>query len=460
MYWLAINREPVSIAQLQEDIISPVARQKLLSTLNSLQRRSLIEKISLTINQNTTFTLQPVVMEYITEQLIEKAVGEIKDREINLWQSHSLIKARSLNYFLDTQIRLILNPIIERLQTIFPNRKSLEDRLLQILVRLKLKFPLQPGYTAGNILNLLVQIGTNLRGYDFSNLTLWQAYLRHANLSEVNFSGADLSKSVFAESFSGILSVAFSPDGKFLAAGDTNGSVHLWQMSNAQKLLTCKAHRSWVASLAFSPDGTILASSSSTDYTIKLWDISTGCHLNTLRGHKHGIWSVAFSPDGNSLASGSEDCSVKFWDIYTGECLQTFLEQRDEVWSVAFSPDGNILANVGNDFTIELWDIPSHKCLQTFSGHSDWILSLGFSPDGKILASGSGDSSIKIWDVSSGHCLKTLLGHSNQIRSLVFSPDGKTLVSSSDDRSIKIWDIDRSRSIAIENIKPYRVTLT
>ncbi|MDJ0595092.1 MAG: NB-ARC domain-containing protein [Pleurocapsa sp. MO_226.B13] len=447
MYWLAINREQVSLNQLQDDIISPVARQKLLSTLNSLQRRSLIEKISLTINQNTTFTLQPVVMEYIIEQLIEKAVGEISDREINLWRSHSLIKARSLNYVRDTQIRLILNPIIERLQTIFPNQKSLEDRLLQILVRLQLKFPLQPGYTAGNILNLLVQIGTNLRGYDFSNLTLWQAYLRNANLSEVNFSGADLSKSMFAQSFSGILSVAFSPDGKFLAAGDTNGIVHLWQMSNAQKLLTCKAHRSWVTSFAYSPDGKILASSSSTDYTIKLWDISTGCHLNTLRGHNHGIWAVAFSPNGNTLASGSEDCSVKFWDIYTGECLQTFVEQQDEVWSVAFSPDGNILANVGDDFTIELWDIPSHKCLQTFSGHSDWILSLGFSPDGKILASGSGDRTIKLWDVNSGHCLQTLLGHSNQIRSLVFSPDGKTLVSSSDDRTVKIWEIDRSRCL-------------
>ncbi len=447
MYWLAINREPVSLTQLQEDIISPVARQKLLSTINSLQRRSLIEKISLTINQNTTFTLQPVVMEYVIEQLIEKTVREIREREINLWRSHSLIKARSLNYVLDTQIRLILNPVIERLQTIFPSQKSLEDRLLQILVRIRVKYPLQRGYTAGNILNLFVQIGTNLRGYDFSNLTIWQADLRNANLPVVNFSGADLSKSIFAESFSSILSVAFSPDGKFLAAGDTNGTIHLWQISNAQKLLTCKGHRSWVTSVAFSPDGKILASSSSTDYTIKLWNTSTGYNLDTLRGHHHGVWSVAFSPDGNTLASGSEDYSVKLWDVHTGECLQTFLGKQSEVWSVAFSPDGNTLANVGDDFTLQLWDILSNKCWQTFSGHSDWILSINFSPDGKILASGSGDRTIKLWDVNSGHCLQTLLGHSNQIRSLVFSPDGKTLVSSSDDRTVKIWDIDRSRCL-------------
>lgn len=447
MYWLAIDREAVSIAGLLEDLIFPVAREKLFNTITSLQRRSLIEKISATTNQNTTFTLQPVVMEYVTLKLIEEVVKEISDRKINLWRSHSLIKARSADYIRDTQIRLILNPVIERLKTIFGDRTSLEDRLAKILLRMQVKFPLQRGYTAGNILNLLIQIGTNLRGYDFSNLTVWQADLRNVNLPEVDFSNADLSKSVFAEPFSGILSVASSQDGKLLAAGDTDGTIHLWSIPDLQKLLTCKGHRSWVTSLAFSPDGKTLASSSSTDYTIKLWDTNTGYNLHTLRGHQHGVWSVAFSPDGKILASGSEDCSVKLWDIHTGKCLQNFLGHQGEVWSVAFSPDSQILASSSDDLKIKLWHLHIDKCLQTFSGHSGCILSVGFSPDGKILASGSGDRTVKIWDINSGECLQTIFAHKSQIRSVVFSRDGKILVSGSDDRTVKIWDLNSGKCL-------------
>ncbi|KST67303.1 hypothetical protein BC008_29390 [Mastigocoleus testarum BC008] len=472
MYWLAINREPVSIAQLQEDIVSPVAQQKLFNTITSLQRRSLIDKISPRINQNTTsqnitsqnttFTLQPVVMEYVTGLLIEQVIREITDGEIYLWRSHSLIKARSPDYIRDTQIRLILNPVIVRLQAIFPSQKSLEERIRQILSQLQAKFPLQRGYTAGNILNLFLQMGTNLCGYDFSNLAIWQADLHNANLPGVNFSSADLSSSVFAEPFSGILSVAYSPDGKLLAAGDTKGTIHLWYTASFQKFLTYKGHRSWVTSVAFSPDGKTLASSSSTDYTIKLWDTLTGENIHTLYGHDHGVWSVAFSPSGKILASGSEDYSVKLWDIDTGECIQTFPGKQDEVWSVAFSPifaDSpqeieNTLASVGDNFTIELRDI-NGKCKQNFSGHTNYIKSISFSPVsvatpqgfGKILASGGNDRTIKLWDISSGQCLQTLVGHSSPVHCVVFSPDGKILVSASDDKTVKLWDVTRGECL-------------
>ena len=472
MYWLAINREPVSIAQLQEDLVCPVAQQKLFNTITSLKRRSLIDKISPTINQNTTnqnttFTLQPVVMEYVTELLIEQVVREIIDGDINLWRSHSLMKARSPDYVRDTQIRLILKPVIKRLQAIFPSQTSLEQHLSQILSQLQAKFPLQQGYTTGNILNLFIQMGTDLRDRDFSNLTVWQADLRNAYLCGVNFSSTDLFNSVFTEPFSGVLSVVFSPDGKFLAAGGTDGTIHLWFIPNAQKLLTCNGHRSWVTSVAFSPDGKTLASCSSTDNTIKLWDTLTGENRRTLCGHHHGVWSVAFNPSGKILASGSEDYSVKLWNIDTGECLQTFQGKEDEVWSVAFSPVSsasseeieNILASVIDGFSIKLWDISLRdinvKCKQIFSGHSSYIKSISFSPVsvetpqgfGKILVSAGNDRTIKLWDISSGECLQTLLGHVSPVRSVVFSPDGKILVSASDDKTVKLWDVTRGECL-------------
>lgn len=117
-----------------------------------------------------------------------------------------------------------------------------------------------PGYAAGNILNLLCLLNVDLADYDFSHLTVWQAYLSARSLQRVNFAHCDLAKSVFTEDLSITLSVAFSPDG-ILATGDADGKIRVWQVSDGKKLFSCKGHTNWIWSVAFSPDGKTLASS-------------------------------------------------------------------------------------------------------------------------------------------------------------------------------------------------------
>ena len=81
---------------------------------------------------------------------------------------------------------------------------------------------------------------------------------------------------------------------------------------------TLAGHTSSVDSVAFSPDGKFLASGSSHD-TVKLWDVATGKVLRTLAGYTFWVHSVAFSPGGKLLASGSWDNTVKLWEIEEGE---------------------------------------------------------------------------------------------------------------------------------------------
>jgi WD40 repeat protein/DNA-binding CsgD family transcriptional regulator len=434
LYWLAIKRESVSLEDLRGDIVSCLTKREILEALESLRRRCLIEK------SIAFFTLQPVVMEYVTERFVEEVCQEITTGEIALFTNHPLMEAQAKEYVRNTQINLILKPVINRLTAILRISKSIEDKLVKILKNLQLKSPSQLGYAGGNILNLLCQMQTDLTGYDFSNLTIWQAYLQSVNLHLVNFTNTDLAKSVFSETLVSISSVAFSPNGKLLATGDADGKSHLWQVETGKLLFTFTGHSNRVWSVAFSPDGRTLASGSE-DQTVKLWDVTTGLCVRTLQGHSNWVRSVAFSPDGQTLASGSEDQTVKLWDIRTGLCLKIFQGDTHRVRSVAFSPDGQTLASGSKNQTVKLWDVPTGECLKILQEHSNRVRSVAFSPDGQILASASDDQTVKLWNVHTGECVKTLPGHNNRVRSVAFSPDGHTLASSSDDQTVKLWDV-------------------
>jgi WD40 repeat protein len=441
IYWLAINREPVTISQLREDMASPVPSAKLLEAVESLGRRSLIEK------NRALFTLQPVVMEYVTNKFIELVCEEINNQNINLFKSHALIKATAKDYIRENQVRLILKPVIDGLLAALKSKKNIENQLTKILTNLQKTSPQEPSYTGGNIFNLLRYLETNLNGYDFSYLSIWQADLRNINLHNANFAHADLAKSVFIETLGGIHAVTFSPDGKLLATGDSYGDVRIYQVTDIKQLLICSGHTDWLWSVAFSPDGNILASSSK-DQTIKLWDVSTGQCLKTLQGHTGGVWSIAFCPQGNDLiASGSEDQTVKLWNFNTGQCLKTFEKHQSRVTSIAFSPDGQTIASGCHDQTVRLWDTNSGRCIKTLHGHNSSIWSVNFSPDGRILASGCHDRTVKLWNTNTGQCLKTLQGHADCVYSVFFSPNGETLVSGSDDQTIKLWDVSTGSCI-------------
>jgi hypothetical protein len=294
MYWLAINREPVLFEELQEDFVSPISASELLQALASLQRRSFIEK------NNARFTQQPVVMEYTINQLIERICEEIQGVKVEspkqpanlqLLRSHALIKAQAKDYVRDTQIRIILQPVIDRLIASLREPKIIENCLAQILAHLRGKSPQQTGYVGGNIINLLHQLQMDLSGYDFSNLTIWQANLQAMNLHNVNFANSDLRQSVFSEILGGLISVALSQDGKLLATGNADRHIRLWQVRTGQQLLTLRGHTNWVRSVAFSAD-----------QTVRLWDVLNGECLKTFIRPTNQVYSVAFSPDGQTLA--------------------------------------------------------------------------------------------------------------------------------------------------------------
>jgi len=239
--------------------------------------------------------------------------------------------------------------------------------------------------------------------------------------------------------------LAFSPRGDRLAATAQSTGVQLWEVGSWRKTMHLP-FATWVRSMSFSRDGKLLACFSEAQ-RIRLWNLETTNHLPDVlaAGRSLGVHKgiVAISPDNQWLVVGETDGRIRVLDLATRAERTNFTGAAEGITALAFSSDGKVLASGSGyaDYSIKLWHAATWTSAGRLEGHADWVKSLVFSPDGKVLASASTDQTIRLWDTVKWEELAVLRGHRHGIWALAFSPDGQRLATGSKDGEICFWSV-------------------
>jgi serine/threonine protein kinase len=282
----------------------------------------------------------------------------------------------------------------------------------------------------------------------------------------------------------GVISVAYSPDGRLLASGDEVGEVRVWNVPDCTPRYVLPARERNVHVLVFSPDGKHLLTASDENGDINIWGAQTGKPAGALEGHTKGLYAVSFGPDGNTLVSGGFDATIRVWDfaarrevraipaperqwirsvvvsaggkiaVTSGE--KVFLLEPDgqliKTFDTAsallcFSPDGRLLADtIWRDGRVTVWNVKTGEKVGAWQAHGGTVNGVAFSGDGRALATVGGDGAVRLWDVATHRGLAELR-HEGHTYQLAFSPDGATLATTGlANRLVKLWDVSFLRA--------------
>lgn len=257
-----------------------------------------------------------------------------------------------------------------------------------------------------------------------------------------------------------VFSVAFSPNGKYVASGGADGTVLVRDVLSEKEIFR-RSQSNGIFFVTFSLDSKQVVTASCGLYKngfctyslINIWDIVTGQEILQLTHDGGNIDSVSFSPNGQYLITAGDypDSTVRVWDLKSGvEISHKTHEGGGSIQSVDISPDGQYIISASMwDNSARIWELHTGNEITQLT-HNDGVNSVAFSPDGKYVVTGSSDRTARVWDPFTGQEYARVT-HDSLVHDVVFSPNGIYVASDSYDGTVRIWNWKTGKEVARAN---------
>lgn len=239
--------------------------------------------------------------------------------------------------------------------------------------------------------------------------------------------------------YTSINSVAWSPDGRYLACATGDGTIHVFDWRKRVEVFTYAGQHSGVNKVAWLPNGQDIASVS-VDHTLQVWNAFTG-HVVFSATDLSSLWAVTVSPDGRFIAWSGKDALVHVWNLVTRKPAYTRVEQTQSggIKGLAFSSDGSLLASGDDTGEVQIWDALDGKDGRTYESRAGMVNDLKWSSNDRYLAIANADGAVSIWDTSSD-TLVYIHHFPAAMLAVSWAPAGLRLASASSDGSVQLWD--------------------
>ncbi len=284
-------------------------------------------------------------------------------------------------------------------------------------------------------------------GYTDGTVSLWDmAAQKEVFTLSANVNGENITSIDPIQNPNMVMSLAIGPGMRRIVAGNSDGSLHLWDLATQKSIPLAAGHSREILDVSFSSDGRFMLSSS-IDNTARIWNAATGQMLNVLRGPSFGLSVAKFSPDSTQVITAYSNGELRVSDVATGAQISVAAGHNEGITSLAFSPDDARVLTTSWDDTARVWDFGGARRTVILRGHEDWLNSAVFSPDQTRVLTSSDDGTARIWDAATGRLEVVLRGHLDQVKSAVFGRDGRMVLTASDDNSARLWDAATGKEI-------------
>ncbi len=251
--------------------------------------------------------------------------------------------------------------------------------------------------------------------------------------------------------------LAWASDGERLAVGNSDGTVHIWR-PGVGIVSVLGGHSEGIVSLAWSPDGNWLATSGRPENSVRVWEAATGELVAELEGHTNLVTAVSWAPDSNQLASCGYDSQLRIWDAAGQEQIRSFqVNALGQALALAWSPGSNQIVVGGQTGLVQIRPSDPSQLTITLNEHASPLKTIAWAAAADRFVSADNSGRVYVWDSAvsdRGNPLVTISSNSG-MRYLAWSPDD-TILAGTVGATVQFWNTaDGTLLFTLNNQHPF-----